>query len=163
MIEDRYTRIDTAALHTALDEQRLFRGMTWPQVAEEIGRSVVSAASLTDLARGGRTGVHVFMAILHWLGLPAESFLLRPGSARHAVVAPTRWPPALRQRARALAYERGQGPQVARGLREGISAAPDLMAQVSNLLRAQAELSPESAAELKGIIRATYERLLPGS
>lgn len=163
MIDDRYTRVDTAALHAALDEQRLSRGMTWHQVAEEVGPSVVSAPSLTDLARGGRTGVHVFMAILHWLGLPAESFLLRPGSTRHAVVAPTRWPPALRHLARASAYEQGQEPLAARGQRDSIRSVPDTMAQVSNLLRAQNELPPKSAVELEGIIRAAYQRLRPGS
>jgi len=159
MTDDRYTRVDTAALHTALDEQRLSRGMTWPQVAQEVGRGVVSAASLTELARGGRTGVHTFMAILHWLGLPAESFLLRPGSTRHAVVAPTRWPPALRHRARASAYEQGQGLAAARGLRDSASSPLDLMAQISNLLRAQTDLSPEKAAELEGIIGLAYARL----
>ena len=65
-------RFDTRKLHEALDAQRIDRRMTWQQVAHEIGG--ISAASLTHLKKGGRTGFPFVMRICRWLGRSASSF-----------------------------------------------------------------------------------------
>lgn len=72
-------RFDTAGLYDTLDEERMARGMSWSQVAEEIG---VAASTMKRLAKGGRMEVDGLMFILQWLGLPAETFVRRAdGSA----------------------------------------------------------------------------------
>ena len=65
-------RFDTKKLHSALEAQRTERGMTWEQVANEIGG--FSAAMLTRLSKGGRTGFPQVMRITRWLGSPASFF-----------------------------------------------------------------------------------------
>lgn len=65
-------RFDTGKLYSALDAQRIERGMTWRQVADEIGG--FTAAVLTRLSKGGRTGFPQVMRITRWLGRPAASF-----------------------------------------------------------------------------------------
>jgi transcriptional regulator with XRE-family HTH domain len=64
-------RLNAAALYAALDEQRRARGMSWAQVAAEIG---VSASTLTRTRRGGRMEVDGMLAMVRWLGRTAESF-----------------------------------------------------------------------------------------
>jgi transcriptional regulator with XRE-family HTH domain len=65
-------RFDTRKLYTALDAQRSERGMTWTQLANEIGG--LTAASLTRLSKGGRTGFPQVMRIARWLGRPVADF-----------------------------------------------------------------------------------------
>lgn len=65
------TRFDAAALYEALDAQRRSRGMSWQQVAREIG---VSASTLTRTKQGGRMEVDGMLAMVGWLGRTAESF-----------------------------------------------------------------------------------------
>ena len=65
-------RWDTKALHSAVDAQRQARGMTWKDVAAQIGG--VAPASLTGLAKGGRTAFPGVMRIVRWLGQPASGF-----------------------------------------------------------------------------------------
>jgi transcriptional regulator with XRE-family HTH domain len=64
-------RFNATALYAALDAQRRSRGMTWSQVATEIG---VSAGTLTRTKRGGRMEVDGMLAMVRWLGRTAESF-----------------------------------------------------------------------------------------
>jgi len=64
-------RFDTRALHAAIDAQRTARGMTWTQVARDIGGC--STASLTRLAAGGRTAFPDIVRIARWLGRPLAS------------------------------------------------------------------------------------------
>jgi transcriptional regulator with XRE-family HTH domain len=68
----RGLRFDARALHAALNARRVERGMTWRQVAQEIGG--IQAASLTRIARGGRLGFPSVMKIVGWLGRPAGEF-----------------------------------------------------------------------------------------
>jgi len=68
----RILRFDTRKLHMTLDAQRIARGLTWKQVAVEIGG--VSAASLTRLELGGRTAFPQVMRMTGWLGRPVASF-----------------------------------------------------------------------------------------
>ena len=65
-------RFDACALYAALDAQRQARGMSWQQVASEIG---VSASTLTRTKQGGRMEVDGMLAMVGWLGRPAESFV----------------------------------------------------------------------------------------
>lgn len=64
-------RLDTRKLHAAVNAQRVTRGLTWHQVADEIG---VGKLSLTHLSKGGRTGFPHVMRITGWLGRPAAEF-----------------------------------------------------------------------------------------
>jgi hypothetical protein len=64
-----FRRLDTRAVHAALNEQRRARGLTWREVAAEIG---TSTNVLTGLARGGRTGVPTIVWIAAWLDRPVE-------------------------------------------------------------------------------------------
>lgn len=64
-------RFDARALYEALDVQRRSRGMSWQEVAREIG---VSASTLTRTRRGGRMEADGMLAMVRWLGRTAESF-----------------------------------------------------------------------------------------
>lgn len=64
-------RFDARALYEALDAQRQARGMSWKEVADEIG---VSASTLTRTRRGGRMEADGMLAMVRWLGRTAESF-----------------------------------------------------------------------------------------
>ncbi len=113
-LEDAW--FDVAALHAAIDSRRRFRGLTWRQVADEIG---IAASTITRMAQGGRTEADGVMTMLDWLGVPAETLLRRRGSG----------------------------------------SRPDLVTQLSNLLRTQRELTSETVTGLESIIRQAYERL----
>jgi transcriptional regulator with XRE-family HTH domain len=70
------SRLDVAALHAALDRERRQRGeLSWRQIAQQSG---VSPSTLSRLGQGHRPDVDSFASLLHWLGLPAEDFLLHP-------------------------------------------------------------------------------------
>ena len=68
--EDR-GRFDARALYAALDSQRCLRGMSWRQVALEVG---VSTSTLTRTKQGGRLEVDGMLAMVRWLGRTVESF-----------------------------------------------------------------------------------------
>jgi hypothetical protein len=70
---DRVLRWDTRALHSALNAQRQARGMTWMEVAREVGG--VTPGMLTNLAKGGRTAFPGVMRVVGWLDRPAVTFL----------------------------------------------------------------------------------------
>jgi transcriptional regulator with XRE-family HTH domain len=65
-------RFDSSALFAALDRERLARGLTWKQLAGQIG---VSAATIQRTRRGGRMEVDGMLAMVGWLGVPAETFV----------------------------------------------------------------------------------------
>jgi len=65
-------RLDTRALHDAINVRRQKLGMTWQALAEELG---VAAGQLTYLAKGGRIAVGMLMAILLWLEMPSGEFV----------------------------------------------------------------------------------------
>ena len=64
-------RFDAKALYEALDAQRVARGLSWKQVAEETG---VSVATLTRTRLGGRLEVDGTLAMVTWLDRTIESF-----------------------------------------------------------------------------------------
>jgi transcriptional regulator with XRE-family HTH domain len=66
-------RLDTSALFAALDTQRKADGLSWRQLAKEVG---VSPSTMTRLANGQRPDVDAFAALVGWLGQPADTFLV---------------------------------------------------------------------------------------
>jgi hypothetical protein len=68
---ERTLRVDTKAVHAALEERRLERGITWKQVADEIGG--IAPSGLTRLSKGGRTSFPDVMRIALWLERPVAS------------------------------------------------------------------------------------------
>ncbi len=70
-------RFNTRKIYTALDAQRSERKMTWAQVGKEVG---MGPASLTYLAKGGRTAFPYVMRIVRWLHRPAADFTHVVGS-----------------------------------------------------------------------------------
>jgi len=69
---DHILRWDTRALHAAVDAERRARGITWRELGRELGG--FTAAMLTNLARGGRTGFPGVMRLTRWLNRPARTF-----------------------------------------------------------------------------------------
>ncbi len=65
-------RFDSKALYQAIDTQRNTRGMTWTEVSKEIG---VSTSTITGTKKGGRMEVDGMLAMVHWLGVPVETFV----------------------------------------------------------------------------------------
>jgi len=65
-------RFDPKLLYQALNERREARGLTWADVAREVG---VSSSTLTRTARGGRMEADGMLAMCRWLSRPAESFV----------------------------------------------------------------------------------------
>ena len=71
----RFLRFDTAALHAAVDEERVRRGLSWDQVATEIWPSGPwGSKQLEGLARGGRADAYSAVAICEWIGRTIQSF-----------------------------------------------------------------------------------------
>lgn len=64
-------RFNASALYEALDDQRRSRGLSWTQVAAEVG---VSASTLTRTKLGGRMEVDGRLAMVRWLNRSTESF-----------------------------------------------------------------------------------------
>lgn len=63
--------VDVRSLHSALDKARESRGLSWRQLAKEIG---VSASTISRMANNLRPDVTAFAAMTTWLKMPAESF-----------------------------------------------------------------------------------------
>ncbi|PXY31881.1 helix-turn-helix domain-containing protein [Prauserella muralis] len=68
-------RMDARRLYDALDAQRRARGMSWRQLADESG---VSPSLLSRMGNGHRPDLDGFIALVQWLGAPAEDFMVWP-------------------------------------------------------------------------------------
>jgi transcriptional regulator with XRE-family HTH domain len=66
-------RFDTTALYVAMDAHRQERGLTWRQVAREVGGP--SPSTILNTKKGGIMEADGVISMLDWLGLPAEAFL----------------------------------------------------------------------------------------
>jgi DNA-binding XRE family transcriptional regulator len=64
-------RFDANALYAALDEHRRYRGITWQQVAEEMG---ISPSTIMFMDSEVRLDVDEILAMVRWLGRHVESF-----------------------------------------------------------------------------------------
>lgn len=63
--------VDVRALHAALDASRIERGLSWRQLAKDIG---VSASTVSRMANGMKPDVTAFAAMTTWLRMRAEDF-----------------------------------------------------------------------------------------
>ncbi|NIH83003.1 helix-turn-helix domain-containing protein [Amycolatopsis viridis] len=68
-------RLDTGRLYAALDAERESRGLSWRQLAAEAG---VSASLVSRMSNGHRPDLDGFIALVQWLGMPAETFMVWP-------------------------------------------------------------------------------------
>lgn len=69
-------RIDTERLRSALDAQRKVRNLSWRQLAFEAN---VSPSLLSRMNNGQRPDLDGFVALVQWLGSPAENFMVKEG------------------------------------------------------------------------------------
>jgi transcriptional regulator with XRE-family HTH domain len=76
--DDMEGRMDARRLYDALDAGRKARGLSWRQLAEQAG---VSPSLLSRMGNGQRPDLDGFIALVQWLGAPAEEFMVRPGAA----------------------------------------------------------------------------------
>ncbi len=67
------TKINIPALYAALDGARRNKGLSWRQLAGEVG---CSPSTMTRLANGYRPDTDAFMSLTQWLKMPAEDFWL---------------------------------------------------------------------------------------
>lgn len=67
------TKIDTAGLYAALDAERTARGLSWRQLAKEIG---TSPSLLSRLGNDQRPDADGFATLVRWLKMPAEAFMI---------------------------------------------------------------------------------------
>ncbi|GAA1213926.1 helix-turn-helix domain-containing protein [Prauserella alba] len=74
-------RMDLSRLHDALDAQRRARDLSWRQLAEEAG---VSPSLLSRMGNGQRPDLDGFIALVQWLGTPAEEFMSHSGDDQAA-------------------------------------------------------------------------------
>jgi hypothetical protein len=70
---DQILRFDTRAIHDALQQERLRRGMTWRQVADELPG--FTASMLINLDKGPLIGFPRVMTLTQWLNRPAATFV----------------------------------------------------------------------------------------
>ena len=67
-------RFHAQTIYARLDDERQCRGLTWKQVAGELGW-FFSASGLTRLKNGGRVGFPHIMRIAAWLNRPAADLM----------------------------------------------------------------------------------------
>jgi transcriptional regulator with XRE-family HTH domain len=72
--------VDVRSLHAALDKAREGAGLSWRQLAKEIG---VSASTISRMANNLKPDVTAFAAMTTWLRMPAEDFYV--GGTAHTV------------------------------------------------------------------------------
>lgn len=72
--------VDVRSLHAALDKARENAGLSWRQLAKEIG---VSASTISRMANNLKPDVTAFAAMTTWLRMPAEDFYV--GGRTHTV------------------------------------------------------------------------------
>jgi len=69
------SRIDENKLYAVLRAEREARGLSWRQLAIEAG---VSASLVSRMGNGHRPDLDGFVALVQWLGMPAETFMVWP-------------------------------------------------------------------------------------
>jgi transcriptional regulator with XRE-family HTH domain len=67
------TKIDVESLYAALDAERIARGLSWRQLAKEVG---VSPSLLSRLGNEQRPDADGFATLVRWLNIPAEMFMV---------------------------------------------------------------------------------------
>ncbi|KAA9148518.1 helix-turn-helix transcriptional regulator [Amycolatopsis acidicola] len=72
-------RLDAGRLYQVLDAQREAKELSWRQLAAEAG---VSASLVSRMGNGHRPDLDGFIALVQWLGMPAETFMVWPEGLR---------------------------------------------------------------------------------
>lgn len=65
--------VDVAALQKAVDAKRQESGQSWRELARELS---LGRTTLARMTRGQRPDVDSFVTLVHWLGVPAETFVI---------------------------------------------------------------------------------------
>jgi transcriptional regulator with XRE-family HTH domain len=70
-------RLNVAALYASLEAQRVASGLSWRQLAKEVG---ISPSTFSRMANGLRPDVDAFASLTRWLAMPAEAFITEGGN-----------------------------------------------------------------------------------
>lgn len=73
-----HARLNVGSLYAALDAERSARGISWRQLAKEVG---ISPSTLSRMANSHRPDVDAFVALTRWLGTPSETYLVHADEA----------------------------------------------------------------------------------
>jgi transcriptional regulator with XRE-family HTH domain len=73
------TTVDVAGLYAALDAARTTQGLSWRQLARQLN---VSPSTLSRLANDLKPDISAFAAMVTWLRMPAETFVVDPSDPR---------------------------------------------------------------------------------
>ncbi|MGH3648479.1 MAG: helix-turn-helix domain-containing protein [Micromonosporaceae bacterium] len=111
------TKIDVSRLYAALDGARRSKGLSWRQLAAEVG---CSPSTMTRLANGDRPDVDAFLSLTKWLKMPGETFTT----------------------------DNSPDPNQAG------TEQPELLAEVSALLRARTDFGEEEKERLQEVFEA---------
>jgi len=65
-------RFDVPLMYCKLDTERIARGLTWTEIAAQIG-GLCSAESLRNMSKGKRTAFPQVMRLARWLHCPAAA------------------------------------------------------------------------------------------
>lgn len=106
--------VDVGALYAALDAARTSKELSWRQLAKEIG---VSPSTMTRMGNGQKPEINAFAAMVRWLNMPAEAFMIDEDTA------PRKEPPLLAQLAPLLRARTDLDADDVRYLEEVIGAA----------------------------------------
>ena len=112
---DEEEGVNVRILHAALDKARESQGLSWRQLAKDIG---VSASTISRMANNLKPDVTAFVAMTTWLKLPAEDFYVRSTSDTG-----TQEPDLVAQLVPLLRARKDLKPQDVKYLEEVISAA----------------------------------------
>jgi len=107
-------QIDLEALVAAIDAQRQAKGFSWRQVAIEAD---VSPSTLTRMQQGKLPDVNTFGALVQWLHIPAERFMVRGSTAKQTSADPMAIASTL------LRGKREVSPKAAKAIQELVQAA----------------------------------------
>lgn len=67
--------VQVTALYAALDAARSEKGLSWRQLAKEVG---ISPSTMSRMANGHKPDLTAFASMTTWLRMPAETFYVRP-------------------------------------------------------------------------------------
>lgn len=79
------TTVDVAGLYAALDAARKAKGLSWRQLAGELG---LSPSTLSRLGNGYKPDVAAFASMTSWLHMSADTFIHDPKHEERAAEEP---------------------------------------------------------------------------
>jgi transcriptional regulator with XRE-family HTH domain len=69
--------VEVTALYAALDAARNEKGLSWRQLAKEVG---ISPSTMSRMANGYKPDLTAFASMTTWLRMPAETFYTKFGA-----------------------------------------------------------------------------------